>query len=736
MPTNEEKPANSIHGLIEDITFHNSASLFTVLEMNVKGELVCAVGFLSDAVAGEEVTLLGDWVMDSTYGRQFRFTNCERTLPDTEAKVFRYLAGGAIKGIGPKLAARITEKFGADTVDVLENHPERLQTVQGISAKKAVEISASFKKNFAMRRMLMELENYGISATECTEIYKFYGPNSVSIIRQNPYILCEAIRGFSFNRTEKLCQLMGLQPDPIYRNSSGIISHMKLMLAYGHTYFPLKDLIYEVSAKLGTDDESIIEALERLIDNYKAVKCTIDGVECIYLPELFVAEKSISQKLKFITAFPPSYLKITDDDIEDLEEKSGIFYAENQKLAIKTAIEKGLLVLTGGPGTGKTTTVKGIIEFLENKRIDVKLCAPTGRAAKRLSEVTDREAKTIHRLLEVEYDDHDKMHFARNRENPLKTGALIIDEMSMVDTELCAALLEAVPLGCRVIMVGDSDQLPSVGPGNVLNDIINSGVTPVICLNEIFRQARQSLIVMNAHALMEQKPMELKSKDSDFFLLGRGSALAASELITDLVSKRLPEAYSYNPYDDIQVLCPSRKGCCGTENLNTILQNALNPFNKFKAQVNAPGGKIFREGDKVMQTKNNYDIEWRRPDEDGAGIFNGDIGIIEKINHAGGYLRIRFDDRIVEYPFENMGELDFAYAITVHKSQGSEYPAVIIPVIDCPYKLMYRNLLYTGITRAKRLLILVGNEAKVYQMANNTTHDTRYSGLKYFLTEE
>lgn len=730
MDTFEEK----ITGIINSISFRNEQNSFTVLELNCEGELITAVGITGECTTGEELVLTGKWIVNPTYGRQFNFTNCERSLPDDAAKIFRYLAGCAIKGIGPKLAAKITEKFEDETLDVLENHPEKLQLVNGISSRKALEICSDFKKNFAMRRLLIELENLGISPSECSEIYKIFGASSVSIVKANPYILCDMLPGFSFVRADELNKILGLDMNPTFRLPSGVMYIVRHNTSLGHTCIPKNKLIKTACDFLVSNTEDINNAIESLISSHKIITENIDGNEFVFIPEMYLAEKTISAKLSFMSKFPPSYIKIDTEDIKKLESTNGIKYESKQVDAILTAVKKGILVLTGGPGTGKTTTVRGIITFFESKGLDVLLCAPTGRAAKRLNEITGREAKTIHRLLEIEYDDRNKHSFARNKTNPLKAGALIIDEMSMVDTELCAALFDAIPIGCRVIIVGDADQLPSVGPGNVLNDIISSEVVPVVCLTEIFRQAQSSLIVMNSHALMNNQNMKLDIKNSDFFMMKRINAFESQRLICELVGQRLPNAYHYSTFEDIQVLCPSKMGECGTVSLNRKLQELLNPKHPKKTEIKGHDGMVFREGDKVMQTKNNYSMLWKKGNEVGEGIFNGDIGIIESIKIAGGYLVINFDDRITEYPIDNLNELDFAYAMTIHKSQGSEYPAVIIPIIDCPPKLLYRNLLYTAITRAKNILILVGDECKVRQMSNDIRQNKRYSGLYHFLT--
>lgn len=722
-----------ISGIIENVVFHNSVNCFCVLEMNIKGEIITAVGSLSDPSAGEELILYGEWGAHEVFGRQFRFSACERTLPDTTAKLYRYLASGSIKGIGPKTALKIIERFGEDSFHVLESEPERLAAINGISKQKALEISTEFNRQYAMRKIMIELENVGITPAECTSIYKYFGMNAVKIIRENPYILCGTVNGFSFERAERLVSDMGVSPDSFYRNQAGLLHIIRHNIYNGHTCIPRRKMYEPSEALLGIDRNETDSCLQRLIDGKLLISYNMDSEEFLFVPEMYMAETAIAQRMKDILKFPLSAIKAVERDIEIIEEENGILYAEKQKEAIITAASKGLLILTGGPGTGKTTVVKGIIDIFERKRMDILLCAPTGRAAKRMTEVTGREAKTIHRLLEVEWDSHDKPVFRRNAENPLNAGAVIIDEMSMVDVELFASLLDALPIGCRIILVGDSDQLPSVGPGNVLNDMINAGVLPVVCLTEIFRQARQSLIVMNAHRIISGEMPLLGVNDSDFFFMRRTDVFSASDTVLQLISKRLPDAYGFSPLDDIQILCPSRKGDLGTVNLNRRLQEVLNPKDKTKNELRTSGGRIFREGDRVMQIKNNYDIPWEKGSEQGEGVFNGDIGILKKINYAAGIMKIEFDDRVADYPSDNLSELELAYAVTVHKSQGSEYPVVIMPVIDSPSKLMYRNLLYTGVTRAKKILVLVGVEDKIRQMTDNNRQNKRYSALKDFL---
>ena len=726
--------SNTVSGVVEEVVFHNSVSGFTVLEINCAGELVSAVGVVSEIAAGEEVKLQGKWVSHEVFGRQFKFDACRRSLPDTAAKLFRYLASGAVKGVGPKLAAKIIERFGEESFDVLENDPERLAVINGISKDKARKISDEFRRLTSLRQVLLELENYGVTPTESTIIYKYFGVNAVNVIKENPYILFGTINGFTFERSELIAEAMGLPPDSTYRRRAGIIYVVTHNLSNGHTCIPRRKLVPPCCDRLDMTGEETNNTIDELIDSKQLVSDTVSGEEFIFLPRLYIAEKQIAEKLALMTKFAPSAISTIESDIDTIEAVTGVHYAGKQREALKTAGEKGMLVLTGGPGTGKTTAVKGIIEVFKKKHVDVLLCAPTGRAAKRLSEVCGQEAKTIHRLLEVEWDDTEKPTFNRNAENPLRCGALIVDEMSMVDAELFASLLDALPLGARLILVGDSDQLPSVGPGNVLTDIIGSECIPVVCLTEIFRQAQKSLVVMNAHRIITGEMPELTKTDSDFFFMKRGNS-QTPQTVAQLLARRLPDAYGFDPFTEIQVLCPSRKGDSGTVNLNRLLQASLNPKHKTKNEVTTTGGKLFREGDRVMQVKNNYRLEWHRGAEEGEGIFNGDIGILKKINYASGTMTIEFDDRTADYPTDNLSELELAYAVTVHKSQGSEYPAVILPLSGVQPMLLYRNLLYTAVTRAKKMLVIVGNEEIIFRMVQNNRQNKRYSALKEFLTQ-
>ncbi|MCH5199271.1 MAG: ATP-dependent RecD-like DNA helicase, partial [Oscillospiraceae bacterium] len=630
----------------------------------------------------------------------------------------------------------IIKELGERSFEILENDPDKLAVINGISKKKALEICSEFKRQYAMRTIMLELESYGITPAESSSIYKYFGINAVNIIKENPYILCGTVNGFDFTRAEKLCADMKIDPPSVFRNAAGIlyiITHN--LYSNGHTCIPRGKIVEPSANLLGINAEETELSVQNLIFEKRLFSVEINGEDFLFLPDIYNAEREISERLLRAVRFSPSSSKKISGMIADIENEFEIEYAAKQVEAISTASEKGLLILTGGPGTGKTTTVKGIIGVLERQGIDIVLCAPTGMASKRMSEVTGKDAKTIHRLLEVEWSEDDRPVFRRNASNPLRAGAVIVDEVSMVDVELMASLLDAIPLGCRVVLVGDSDQLPSVGPGNVLGDIIASGVMPVVCLTEIFRQAQKSLIVTNAHRIIAGEPPVLDRADNDFFFMKRENQLSVSSTVTDLISRRLPDAYGFSPIDDIQILCPSKRGECGTFIINKNLQAALNPPAKNKSELRTPSGRIFREGDRVMQIKNNYDILWKKDGEEGAGIFNGDIGIIKKINYLLGVMNIDFDGRTAEYPNDNLSELDLAYAVTVHKSQGSEYPAVIIPLIDCPLPLMYRNLLYTAVTRAKKILIIVGDDERVYRMTANNKQGRRYSALGYFLRE-
>ncbi|MCD7774649.1 MAG: ATP-dependent RecD-like DNA helicase [Clostridiales bacterium] len=727
---------HQITGLVEDVVYQNENNSFTVIDVSSKGELITAVGVLPEITAGEKVVLTGRWDVHHSFGRQFKIERFERYMPDTAAQFLKYLSSGAIKGIGPKTAAQLVERFGDNTFHVIESQPERMTVIRGISADKANMISAEFKKQNSVRAVILGLERYGLSPSECIKIFKKIGINAVEIVEQNPYILCGDAGIITFERAEKIASELPEKPQSKHRCRAGITYIIKHNLSNGHTCLPRKKVVPLCQELLGISEDDAREAIDEMLTNKLLMSYTIGDKEFLCLCEAYEAEREITEKIKLLCKFSARDLHAADNEIDAIERENNIKYEKLQREAIKLSASGGMLVLTGGPGTGKTTAVKGIIKYFERKKSEILLAAPTGRAAKRMSELTGYDAKTIHRLLEVEWGDGDNPTFKRNVQNPLEADVIILDEVSMVDIFLFSNLLNAVRFGSRVILVGDSDQLPAVGAGNVLSDIIDSGIVPVVRLTEVFRQAKQSLIVTNAHGVIEGGEIILDSHDNDFFFMQRESPLNAAETVETLCAKRLPKAYGYSAIGDIQVLCPSRKGDCGTVNLNRRLQAALNPPAKDKTEHKI-GLRLFRTGDKVMQIKNNYDIPWERGRESGAGLFNGDIGIIKEINVKNEIMLLEFDDgKQVSYPMSYANELELAYAVTVHKSQGSEYDAVVMPIIDAPPKLRYRNLLYTAITRAKKLMIIVGSRDRLYQMIANNRQNKRYSMLKNMLTDK
>ena len=723
-----------ISGVVSHVTFTNKENGFTVLELESGDELVTAVGVMPELNAGELLELSGYWDFHASFGRQFKVEMCERRMPASAGDILRYLSSGGVKGIGPKTAVKVVEKFGEETFEVLENEPERLAQIKGISLEKAKEISADFKKQFAVREIMIALERYGMTTAECVAAFRVFGARASDIITRNPYALCSEGVGFSFSRAETIAQALPSPPDKGYRFQAGVLHVMSHNLSNGHTCIPRDKLFVPCAELLSTNDDTVDITIDELVGSGRLVSRDINGREFLFLPYIYKAEKNAAEHIKQLLKFPPAGRPAPEKEVDRLEKQMGIKYGKRQREAIITAVEKGMLILTGGPGTGKTTTLNGILRFFEEDGLKVALAAPTGRAAKRMSEVTGRNAKTIHRLLEVEWDKNDRPQFSRNARNPLEANAVILDELSMVDITLFSSFLEALPIGCRLIMVGDSDQLPPVGAGNVLHDLISSGEIPVVELKEVFRQAMESLIVENAHRIVKGDAPILNVSDKDFFFIQNESPFLAAKTVTDLCTARLPKAYGYSPLDNIQVICPSRMGDSGTYNLNRMLQSALNPQDTAKAEITV-AGTVFREGDKVMQTRNNYNIEWTSSDSEGTGIFNGDIGMLRKIDMRTRTVDIMFDDRKAVFPFESLQELELAYAVTVHKSQGNEFDVVVMPVAGVPPRLAYRNLLYTGVTRAKKMLVLVGSKRQVCAMAANDKKARRYSALEHFLKE-
>lgn len=722
----------TVTGVVEFITFHNSENGYTVLEFSSDGELFTATGNVGDLYCGEKVTFTGKWTVHPTFGKQLKIEGCRREMPETAADMLSYLSSGIIKGVKEKTAQKIVERFGEETFSIIENAPLRLAEIKGISRDRAREISDEFRKRAAEREALISLEKYGMTTAECLKVFKVFGPRSVDTVERNPYLLCSEGIGITFEKACTIAERLPVPPADEYRISAGILYVVRHNLYNGHTCLPREKLIPPCITLLCCSEDNVEIQLDKLIEQKQLVSDIIYGREFVFLPDIYEAEKRAASTVLFMKQFAPKCLDDIDAQINHAELIGGVCYNDMQRLAIKLAVEKGILILTGGPGTGKTTTLRGILKVFESQGLEVALAAPTGRAAKRMSELTGREAQTIHRLLEVEWDRNDRPVFQRNKRNPLSAGAIIIDELSMVDIVLFSSLLDALPIGCRLVMVGDSDQLPPVGAGNVLHDMINSKALPVVELKEVFRQAMESLIVTNAHKIVKGEFPEIKKTDGDFFFLERNAPFLAAKTVTELCAERLPKAYKYSPTDDIQVLCPSRKGEAGTVNLNKHLQAAINPQAKHKRE-HAFGQRVFREGDKLMQTKNNYNIPWTSSEKEGLGVFNGDIGILDKIDEIAHALYIRFDDKIAEYPFESSTELEHAYAVTVHKSQGNEFEAVVMPVTGVVEQLSYRNLLYTAVTRAKKLMILVGSQNTVEKMVSNNSKAKRYSALKSFI---
>lgn len=733
---------DNLFGVAEEIIYRKEDTGYTVLDVaSEDGELITVVGVLPEIAAGEEVHFIGSWDRHPTFGRQFRAESVERAMPSTAATMLKYLSSGAVKGVGPSTAVRIIEAFGEDAFDVIENDPERLAKIKGITAAKAKAISEEFRKTNEVREIMIKLEALGLTANESINVFRVFGGYAVPRVTENPYMLCIPEIGISFERADAIAATLPQATKPEYRIEAGILHVVAYNLSSnGHTCLPREKMLSPCADLLDIDKDTIDIAMDTLVEHKQLTAFEMDGREYLSLPYIHEAECMAAYKIKMMVKFPPAGRRTLDKEIEKLEKANGITYEKLQKEAIMTAAQKGVLILTGGPGTGKTTTVNGILELFERDGLNVVLCAPTGRAAQRMSEITGKEASTIHRLLEAERGSDDRMAFKRNEKNPIEADVLIVDELSMVDVILFSALLSALPIGCRLIMVGDNDQLPAVGAGSVLHDLLESGLLPVVELSEVFRQAMQSLIVTNAHRIVSGEEPDLSRVDNDFFHMERESSDKAVYDIIDLYRNRLPKAYGYDPVRDIQVLCPSRKGDAGTANLNRLLQEAINPPAKGKNEYKNMA-RTFREGDKVMQIKNNYDIVWERRDargrvEQGEGIFNGDIGTLLSIDRRAAVMKIDFGGRVATYPAESFKELELAYAVTVHKSQGSEFEAVIMPVIGVPPNLCYRNLFYTAVTRAKSKMITIGTRETILRMVENDRKIKRYSALKYLLKAE
>lgn len=726
-----------ITGLVEDVVFRRDGSGWSVIEISSENELITVVGEMPEINVGEQVTVTGNWTTHPTFGRQFSAQTCQSTLPTSSSTILRYLASGAIKGIGPVTAEKLVATFGDNTLSIIENEPQKLCKIKGITINRALKISEELKKQFGSREVVLFLSQYGIGPMYSLKAYKVFGLNAVEIISESPFMLCKEQIGVPFMLADKLAEKLGKSSDYEGRINAGILYILRHNLQNGHTCLPANKVIDTATKFLCVNTDIIEGAVEDLIIQEELICEEIQDTNFLFLPYIYRSERYCAGRLKIMCDYPP--VQLSDGDLEGTikiqETLSGIQYEKLQRKAVVHALSDGLLILTGGPGTGKTTTLRAIIELLEQKGQKVVIAAPTGRAAKRISEVTGKDAKTIHRLLEVEWTSDEKQRFARNEHNKLKCDALIIDEFSMVDILLFEGILRALPLGSRLIMVGDSNQLPAIGAGNVLNDLIESDKIPVVELKEVFRQALESLIVENAHKILHGEMPELTRKDKDFFFISNSQKDKVQNTIIELCSERLPKSYNLSPFTNIQVLCPSRKGELGTVRLNEMLQKELNPPSLMKKEI-IINNLRFREGDKVMQIRNNYDISWTKDDgETGNGIFNGDVGVLEKIDKASSSLFIRFDDKFAIYTLDNAIDLEQAYAVTVHKSQGSEFEAVVMPVYPGPSQLYYRNLLYTAVTRARSLLVMVGLPQTLKMMVDNNKKAKRYTALSNFLKE-
>ncbi len=724
--TTEEK----IEGTLEKITYRNEQNGYTVAVLRVKNDTVSVVGTLPFLSEGESVELSGNFVIHPVYGEQFSVKSFVRKAPKTEAGILRYLSSGIIKGVGPATAERIVERFGKDSLSIIKDSPEELSLIKGITAEKALLISEEYNRLHGVKDVMLLLSSYQISVESCVKVYNDLGSEACEKIKENPYLLCKEPLCLPFEKAERMAFDFGVSPDDERRILAGIVYILRRNLANGHTCLP-KAKVKAVAMKLlSCEEETVASALTKLTDTLEIISRNVNGKEFLALYEYYYAEERIAARLLSIDENATRLLGADDLEIDYVENKTSIKFHENQRQAIKSAVESGVFVLTGGPGTGKTTTLNAIIELLTMRKLDIALAAPTGRAAKRMTELCGREAKTIHRLLEVDWNNEDKPEFSRNEKNPLECDVILIDEASMVDVMLFDSLLKALRPNCRVILVGDSNQLPSIQAGNILNDIIESEKFSFVCLKKVFRQAGKSQIVTTAHALINETPVDFNNKSGDLFFLSSSDGFSLSKLVTNLATERLPLAYGFNPVSDIQIICPSRLYETGTVNLNNILQSRLNPESSEKTEI-INKGVTFRVGDKVMQTKNNYNIVFESDrGENGMGIFNGDVGFITEIDRISKSVKVRYDDKTASYLPDEVSELELAYAITTHKSQGSEFNCCIVPLYNVPKKLRYRNLLYTAITRAKKMLIIVGEKEIFREMAANNKKTLRYTLLK------
>ena len=720
-------------GTVQSVIFQNEENGYTVLRLvTEEGELITVVGCVPCAAPGEHLGVSGAWETHPQHGTQLRAEEVERRLPEDAEELISYLGSGICKGLGPATARRLVERFGAETADVISSQPEKLSLIKGITARRAMEISESFRRHMGLRRLMAFLAQYGLPPVLAIRLRQIYGDGALDAIRRDPYLLSADAGGLPFSAADEIAMSMGFSARSPERLRSALLFELSHNEGNGHVFLPRPKLLAATAQLLG-DEDGVEEALDTLIDEGKVFSETVANVEACYLLRLHEAEDYACRKLTNLLSATADVSSRAGKTVDEIEAAQGITYAPLQRKAVELAAEHGVLILTGGPGTGKTTTVRGIVSLFERMGLAILLAAPTGRAAQRLGELTGREAQTVHRLLGMSWNEAThEVTFTKGEKEPLEADAVIVDEMSMVDLPLFAALLRALRPGTRLVMVGDADQLPSVGPGNVFSDLIRSGKVETVFLREVFRQAERSAIIRNAHAVNAGEPPRLQNDQGDFYFLCRRDAQRAVSTVVELCRTRLPEKMGI-PVSDIQVLTPTRKGPAGTENLNRLLQEALNPPKPGQPEVRW-GDRVYRPGDRVMQTRNDYDILWEREDGTvGSGVFNGDVGHVQAIDPAGEWLAILYEDRKALYSLEMLSEIDLAYAQTVHKAQGSEYPCVVLCAMPSAPGLMVRGVLYTALTRARELLILVGDDAAVREMAANDRRARRYSGLRWRL---